>query len=245
MHRWIQSTTKMSRIKAIRWPMCLVSALWCGLACANEPSTNSPGAESTANQRADGISSSPTTGQPAGLSSNAPQGLVTNSAAKKSVGVSSKPPLVIDKRTTFILKPLKPDGYPDYFAALNDDCRGSATVDNNAAVLLIKAFGPELVPPAIRDQYFGLLGMSELPSAGKYFVRSQEMMEALGKSHARARRRRTARLAAGSIHQRGNPTLVDRRISHGGRMAGNQRRSSTADRGGIAPNEFLRTHCIA
>jgi hypothetical protein len=152
-----------------------MSALVCGSICANEPSANSSVAEPAVNQRTEGTSSS--TGQPAVLSGNSVQGQAVNSDAKRAVRASSKPPLVIDKQTTFILKPLKPDGYPDYFAALNYYCRGSATADSNAAVLLVKAFGPELVPSSIRDQYFGLLGIDELPLADKYFVRSQEMME--------------------------------------------------------------------
>ncbi len=166
----------MSFINAIRWPMCLVAALWCGIATANEPSANGSGAESTGNLQTGGTNSPPTIKQPSGLPSTAAANQAINSG-KKSVGASSKPPLTIDKQTTFILKPLQPDGYPDYFAALNDYCRGPATPDSNAAVLLLEAFGPELVPPAIRDQYFALLGLGALPSDGRYFVRSSEMVD--------------------------------------------------------------------
>jgi hypothetical protein len=158
-----------------------MAALLCGVATANEPSANGSGAESTGNLQAGGTNSPPTIKQPSGLPSTIAANQAINSG-KKAVGASSKPPLAIDKQTTFILKPLLPDGYPDYFAALNDYCRGPATPDTNAAVLLVEAFGPELVPPAIRDQYFALLGLGALPSDGRYFVRSSEMVERWAKA---------------------------------------------------------------
>jgi hypothetical protein len=167
----------MSCICEIRRPLGMAIVLFSGFACANEPSANNSGVQPVADQRADTSAASSTLGKSSGLSGNAAEHQVADSGTKKSVEPLHKPLLVIDKRTTYILKPLRPDGYPDYFAALNDQCGGTTTVDDNVAVPLIQAFGPESVSPGIQELYFSLLGIKVLPSVGNYFVRSQEMTE--------------------------------------------------------------------
>ena len=96
-----------------------------------------------------------------------------------------KHPLVaISKETTYITEPLRPDGYPDYLAALNQLANKDVTPENNAAVVLMQAFGPGLVnggssddflsseprPREYREQFYKMLGIAPLPDKGDYFV---------------------------------------------------------------------------
>src|SRR5437868_1449494 len=100
------------------------------------------------------------------------------SAAKKSPNQSAqRPPIIIGPDTTRISGPLRPDGYPDYFAALDNHARRGVSSADNAAVLLIQAFGPELIPQALSAEYFKSLGIQPLPPVGQYFVRHDEMRE--------------------------------------------------------------------
>src|SRR5215467_16284740 len=63
-----------------------------------------------------------------------------------------KPKITISKETTYLTEPLRPDGYPDYVAALNQRMSEGVTPDNNAAVLLMKAFGPRDIPEQFRTK---------------------------------------------------------------------------------------------
>ena len=78
--------------------------------------------------------------------------------------------ITISEETTRIVSPLRPDGYPDYIAALNEHYSRGVTPENNAAVLLRQAMGPGEIPEELRDRYFELLGMAPLPEQGDYFV---------------------------------------------------------------------------
>src|SRR5690606_24755987 len=71
---------------------------------------------------------------------------------------------------------LRPDGYPDYIAAIDARSREGVTPENNAAVLLVESFGPAEVPERIRSEFFEALGVSVLPEHGEYFV-SQEKIK--------------------------------------------------------------------
>src|SRR5438046_1013453 len=72
--------------------------------------------------------------------------------AKRSSG--EKPKITISMETTYITEPLRPDGYPDYVAALNQRASEGVTPENNAAVLLQRAFGPSEIPESLRRNYF-------------------------------------------------------------------------------------------
>src|SRR4029078_1861738 len=74
--------------------------------------------------------------------------------AKPASEDKSKPKITISKETTYITEPLRPDGYPDYVAALNQRMSLGVTPENNAAVLLQKAFGPSEIPVALRADFF-------------------------------------------------------------------------------------------
>ncbi|MEX2092091.1 MAG: hypothetical protein WD971_05410, partial [Pirellulales bacterium] len=56
------------------------------------------------------------------------------------------PPIIVSKETTFITAPLRTDGLPDYIKYLRDKLRDGVTAENNAAVLMWQAFGPEQGP---------------------------------------------------------------------------------------------------
>ncbi len=78
--------------------------------------------------------------------------------------------VTISKETTFITEPLREDGYPDYLAALNQYASEGVTVENNAAVPLWQAFGPEDMPEELRERFFKMLGIAPLPEEGDYCI---------------------------------------------------------------------------
>jgi hypothetical protein len=81
-----------------------------------------------------------------------------------------KPVLVtISKETTYIVKPLKEDGYPDYVAALNQQFVRGVTAENNIAVTVWQAVGPEDLSAGIKSLFFKHLGMEPLPTDGDYY----------------------------------------------------------------------------
>jgi hypothetical protein len=86
--------------------------------------------------------------------------LIVASAQPAGPQKKQLPQFTIGKDTTFVTGPIDKDGYIDYVAALNER-RNGVTPDNNANVLLWKAFGPktEKVPAA---EFFKLLGMDVL-----------------------------------------------------------------------------------
>jgi hypothetical protein len=82
----------------------------------------------------------------------------------------ARPKITISKETTYITGPLRPDGYPDYLAALNELTSRGVTPENNAAVPFLQAVGPKSIPAELRPQFFKLLGIKELPEKGAYIV---------------------------------------------------------------------------
>ena len=98
------------------------------------------------------------------------------------------PTFTISKETTYITAPLRKDGFPDYIAAINQLQSKGVTPENNVAVLLWKAAGPDKIDKRIREKFFLMLGISPLPEKGDYFVASSDFIErqrADKKTHAR------------------------------------------------------------
>ncbi len=87
--------------------------------------------------------------------------------------------VTISKETTYITEPLRPDGYPDYIAALNDRASKGVTPENNAVVPFFRAMGPGMVNEKFRDQYCKMLGIPSPPEKGKYFVALDEYAKTL------------------------------------------------------------------
>ena len=103
-------------------------------------------------------------------------------AAKQDATIPKKPRVrvSISKETTYITEPLRPDGYPDYIAALNQLASKGVTPENNAAVLLWRALGGASVHRVIRDRFFKMLGMPVPPEGGDYYLRLQQHLQKTG-----------------------------------------------------------------
>ncbi len=86
-------------------------------------------------------------------------------------------PVIIGPETTFVDGPLRDDGTIDYAAALNDEWEAGVTPDQNAAVALLRAFGPRIVDEEIREAYFARLGIPIPPLEGDYLVEFREYLE--------------------------------------------------------------------
>ncbi|MCH8829821.1 MAG: hypothetical protein IID45_09615, partial [Planctomycetes bacterium] len=92
-----------------------------------------------------------------------------------------EPKITISRETTYITEPLDADGFPDYLAAINDRYSKGVTPENNAAVLLLQASGPNEIPEELRAELFKRLGMKPLPERGDYFVSHFEFEKRLRK----------------------------------------------------------------
>ena len=86
--------------------------------------------------------------------------------------------LTVSYETTRLLGPLNADGTVNYVAASNEMYGQGVTPDNNAAVLLLQAMGPEALYPPVRARTFELLGMDPLRAEGDYFVRLDDYAKA-------------------------------------------------------------------
>jgi len=86
-------------------------------------------------------------------------------------------PIEISRETTYITGPLNPDGTVDYVAYLDQLTSQGVTKDNNAAVLLLQAIGPDALPDETRDEILDRLDMPALPEDGEYFVRFDAFAE--------------------------------------------------------------------
>ena len=81
-----------------------------------------------------------------------------------------KTKIPVSKETTFITEPIAEDGYPDYVAALNAIASRGVTPENNAAVPLYQAFGPQDIAKERREHVARLLGIHPPPDEGGYFI---------------------------------------------------------------------------
>jgi hypothetical protein len=74
-------------------------------------------------------------------------------------------PFTISKDTTCITTPLRPDGTPDYLAALNDKYGKGVTPDQNALIPFLQIFGTgsDRIVPESSEQALKLLGVTQPP----------------------------------------------------------------------------------
>lgn len=89
--------------------------------------------------------------------------------------ISSK--LEIGPETTFVTGPLTSDGKIDYPAALHQRLSSGVLPDDNAAVLIDRAFGPGAIPRELRSQYFEWIGTDPLPDEGPYVVTQSALIQ--------------------------------------------------------------------
>jgi hypothetical protein len=81
------------------------------------------------------------------------------------------PKITISRQTTFVECPLRPDGDVDFAAAIDEHCARGVTPENNAAVPLWRAMGPQSFPnPEAKRHFFQRLGIPELPEDGPYLL---------------------------------------------------------------------------
>lgn len=86
-----------------------------------------------------------------------------------------EPEITISRETTFLTEPLDADGYIDYAEAINRRYGKGVTPENNAAVLLIRAFGPQ----QFEGTPFQKMGIQPPPKEGRYFVAQGDFGELL------------------------------------------------------------------
>lgn len=75
----------------------------------------------------------------------------------------AKTKITISRETTYITGPLKPDGTVDYQAAINDEYGRGVTHENNAAIPLLEALGPESIDEKYRSALIEKLGLKFQP----------------------------------------------------------------------------------
>ena len=81
-----------------------------------------------------------------------------------------KPRFTISKETTYFTGPVDKDGYIDYEAAINERLGKGIKPETNAAVLLVKAFGPIHYGLRMPARFYKMLGIAEPPEKGDYFI---------------------------------------------------------------------------
>src|SRR5437879_5347014 len=74
-----------------------------------------------------------------------------------------KPKFTIGKETTYVTGPVDKDGYIDYITALNERLGKGIKPQDNANVLLWKAFGPHPEGTKMPPDFFKWLGIQEPP----------------------------------------------------------------------------------
>jgi len=102
--------------------------------------------------------------------------------------------ITISRETTYFTEPLNDDGTVNYIAAVNQRYGKGVTVENNAAVLVMRAVGLERMTKANRREFLLRLGVSSPPKRGDRFVTLDDYVVASvlnedeKKRHAEARR---------------------------------------------------------
>ncbi len=86
---------------------------------------------------------------------------------------------IVSRQTSYLLGPLKPDGTVDYQSVIEKRLSEGVTRENNAAIPLLEALGPQSIDETSRPAVLEALGLSALPEEGKYLVPIED--------HARAR----------------------------------------------------------
>jgi len=94
--------------------------------------------------------------------------LCTAAIADEKKPPATQPVIKVSKETTRILGPLRPDGTVDYLAAINARYSRGVTKENNAAILLIEAFGPEFLPKETRERILKKLDYKVKPGIRRF-----------------------------------------------------------------------------
>lgn len=89
-------------------------------------------------------------------------------------------PIEVSPETTYFIEPRMADGRVDYAAAINRITSEGVTPENNASILMLHAFGPELLDPQWRAEYYQHVGMEPLAAEGQWFVDIKRFAEQRG-----------------------------------------------------------------
>lgn len=73
-------------------------------------------------------------------------------------------PVTVSRETTYVTRPLKADGTPDYERYFLETCRQGVTPENNAAVPLFEAMWPGALEPPQYEAVAHELGLPHVPS---------------------------------------------------------------------------------
>lgn len=103
-------------------------------------------------------------------------------SASRTVSDLKQPGFAVSKETTYVTEPLTEDGYPNYFAAWEREASRGVTPENNAVAVLVRAFGPDIVPEPQRAQFFNTLGVPCPSEDGRYFVSREQFAAGLRKA---------------------------------------------------------------
>lgn len=107
------------------------------------------------------------------------EGAAKGKADPKRRSNPAVPSVTISRETTYLVSPLRADGYVDYVEALNRQCSQGVTPQNNAAVSFWRAIGPKPLPEEVRKPFFQRLRIAPLPDEGPYLVWLWEYLQHL------------------------------------------------------------------
>lgn len=93
--------------------------------------------------------------------------------------------LEVSREITYLTEPLHPDGTVDYFSVVREELSKGVTRENNAAVLLLRALGPDVLSLTLRDEALRELGLESLTDEGAYFVPYNEFLLSGGDAKSR------------------------------------------------------------
>ncbi len=104
--------------------------------------------------------------------------------------------ITVSQQTTALTQPLRSDGYVDYVAAVNQMRSEAVDVEDNAALLVLEAWGPKCLDLVDAERFYKIAQIEPLSPKGEYFVTIGEFTE----GHIERQERRN------------KPALVRRRI---------------------------------
>lgn len=83
----------------------------------------------------------------------------------------------VGRETTFVTGPMKPDGSIDYPAALHERLSEGLKPEDNAAILIDRAFGLDILSPQLRSQYLDWIGAEPPADKDSFVVSQSELMQ--------------------------------------------------------------------
>jgi len=81
-----------------------------------------------------------------------------------------KPPITVSKETTWITEPLNADGTVNYVAAADAWLSKGVTRENNAAILILQAFGRDAINEKVRDAIIKRLELTDFLDANTALI---------------------------------------------------------------------------